>query len=205
MNWPRGKRHLVTRGLTILIVNTIALLLVGELMNGIRFTGNVWENIVAAAAGDARRRRASPSWCARSSSWPWASTTSSSPRVLTVLFMGLTLLIGAAGSCRASRSTASSSAFIASILIAAINTVLVGIIGLDEDESFFRHSMKRMARVGGDVDDRPGPGLRHPPDRRPRRAHPARRAAHRLHALPQRLAQRRARIAWASTRPSRHR
>ncbi len=50
-------------------------------------------------------------------------------------------------------------AFIASILIAAINTALVGIIGLDEDESFFRHSMKRMARVGGDVDDRPGPGF----------------------------------------------
>ncbi len=35
----------------------------------------------------------------------------------------------------------------------------MGIIGLDEDESFFRHSMKRMARVSGDVDDRPGPGF----------------------------------------------
>jgi hypothetical protein len=50
-------------------------------------------------------------------------------------------------------------AFLASIVIAAITTVLVAIIGLDEDESFFRHSMKRMARVGGDVDDRPGPGF----------------------------------------------
>ena len=36
MNWPRGKRHLVTRGLVVLIVNTIALLLVAELMNGIQ-------------------------------------------------------------------------------------------------------------------------------------------------------------------------
>jgi hypothetical protein len=32
-------------------------------------------------------------------------------------------------------------------------------VGLDEDESFYRHSLKRMARSSGDVDDRPGPGF----------------------------------------------
>ncbi len=78
--------------------------------------------------------------------------------VLTILFMGLTLLVGA-WLVKGIEIDGFLVAFIASILIAAINTVIVGIIGLDEDESFFRHSMKRMARVGGDVDDRPGPGF----------------------------------------------
>ncbi len=76
MNWPRGKRHLVTRGLTILIINTIALLLVSEFMDGIHFSGDAWEDIFAAllvtlVAG------AFTFLVRPSSSWPWASTTSS--------------------------------------------------------------------------------------------------------------------------------
>ena len=61
--------------------------------------------------------------------------------------MGAHLLPGRSGSCPGCGSTALFVAFVASILIAAINTALVGVIGLDEDESFYRHSMKRMARV----------------------------------------------------------
>ena len=48
MNWPRGKRHLVARGLTIFVVNTVALLIVAALMDSIRFTSDFW-NIVPAA------------------------------------------------------------------------------------------------------------------------------------------------------------
>jgi hypothetical protein len=35
MNWPRGKRHLLTRGLAVLVVNTIALLLVAAFWPGV--------------------------------------------------------------------------------------------------------------------------------------------------------------------------
>ena len=38
MNWPRGRRHLMARGLTVLVVNTIALLVVTALMPSIHFT-----------------------------------------------------------------------------------------------------------------------------------------------------------------------
>ncbi len=157
MNWPRGKRHLVTRGLTILVVNTIALLVVGALMGSIRFNGNPWENLIAAAgvtivAGGITFLLRPVVFVALGINNVVVTA------IMTVLFMGLTLLIGA-WVVPGIEIDGFIPAFIASILIAAIDTVLVGIIGLDEDELFFRHSMKRMARVGGDVDDRPGPGF----------------------------------------------
>ena len=157
MNWPRGKRHLLARGLTILVVNTIALLLVSEVMNGIRFTGSLWENIVAAVlvtlvAGLITFALRPVVFVALGINNVIVTA------VLTILFMGLTLLVGS-WLVPGIQIDGFLVAFFASILIAAINTILVGIIGLDEDESFFRHSMKRMARVSGDVDDRPGPGF----------------------------------------------
>jgi len=157
MNWPRGKRHLVTRGLVVLIVNTIALLVVAALLNGITFSGGMWSNLVVAAA---------VTFVAGGLTFVFRPVVFVAlginnlivTGVLTVLFMGATLLL-AAWIVDGIAIDGFIVAFIASILIAAISTVLVAIIGLDEDESFFRHSMKRMARVGGDVDDRPGPGF----------------------------------------------
>ena len=102
--------------------------------------------------------------------------------VLTIIFMGLTLLV-ASWFMESVQIDGLIPATTASLIIAAINTVLTAIIGLDEDESFYRHSLKRMARSSGDVDDRPGPGLRDHPGGRSRRADPAQRAADRLHAL----------------------
>jgi uncharacterized membrane protein YvlD (DUF360 family) len=157
MNWPRGKRHLATRGLIVLIVNTIALLIVAALMNGITFSGDVWQNIVVAAA---------VTLVAGAFTFVFRPVVFVAlginniivTGVLTVLFMGATLLV-AGWIVDGVQIDSFIVAFIASILIAAISTIFVAIIGLDEDESFFRHSMKRMARVGGDVDDRPGPGF----------------------------------------------
>ena len=171
MNWPRGKRHLATRGLVVLIVNTIALLIVAALMDGITFSGGLWSNVAVAAlvtlvAGGLTFVFRPVVFVAL------GINNMIVTGVLTVLFMGLTLL-AASWIVDGIQIDGFIAAFIASILIAAISTVFVAIIGLDEDESFFRHSMKRMARVGGDVDDRPGSRLRHPPDRRPRRARPA--------------------------------
>ncbi len=157
MNWPRGKRHLLMRGLTVLIVNTIALLLVGEFMNGIQWVGSFWSVVLSAAlvtlvAGGITFVVRPVVFVALGINNVIVTA------VLTVVFMGLTLLV-ASWLVEGIVIDGFLVAFIASILIAAINTVLVGIIGLDEDESFFRHSMKRMARVSGDVDDRPGPGF----------------------------------------------
>ncbi len=156
MNWPRGKRHLVIRGLTLLIVNTIALLLVAAVMDGISFTGDLW-NIVPAAlvtlvAGAITFLFRPVVFVALGINNVIVTA------LLTVLSMGLTLLV-ASWLVRGIEIDGFIPAFVASILIAAVNTVIVAIIGLDEDESFFRHSMKRMARVSGDVDDRPGPGF----------------------------------------------
>jgi len=157
MNWPRGKRHLITRGLVVLIVNTIALLLVGEVMDGIQWVGGFWSVVGSAAlvilvSGLITFALRPVVFVALGINNVVVTG------VLTIVFMGLTLLM-ASWLVESIVIDGFIVAFIASILIAAISTVLVAIIGLDEDESFFRHSMKRMARVGGDVDDRPGPGF----------------------------------------------
>lgn len=157
MNWPRGKRHLLARGLTILIVNTIALLIVAELMGSIRFTGDLWGNILAAAI--VTIASGGITFILRPVVFVAIGINNVVVTgVLTFVFMGLTLWL-AAELVDGIVIDGFIPAFIASILIAAINTALIAIIGLDEDESFYRHSMKRMARVHGDVDDRPGPGF----------------------------------------------
>jgi uncharacterized membrane protein YvlD (DUF360 family) len=157
MNWPRGKRHLVTRALTILIVNTLALLVVSEFMDGIRFTGNIWQDIAVAVALTIIAGLVT--FVVRPVFFVALGINSIVlTAILTVFFMGGTLLVGA-WIVDGIEVDGFLVALIASVLIAAVNTLIVGIIGLDEDESFYRHSLKRMARAGGDVDDRPGPGF----------------------------------------------
>ncbi|MFV2062889.1 MAG: alkaline phosphatase family protein [Chloroflexota bacterium] len=157
VNWPRGRRHLVTRSLTILVVDTIALLLVAEFLDLISFTGTLWENVIAAAlvtivAGLVTFLVRPVVFVALGVNNVIVTG------ILTILFMGLTLLFGA-WIVPGIEISGFVVAFVTSILIAAINTVLTAVIGMDEDESFYRHSLKRMARSGGDVDDRPGPGF----------------------------------------------
>jgi uncharacterized membrane protein YvlD (DUF360 family) len=157
MNWPRGKRHLFARALAVLIVNTIALLLVGELLRGIQFVGDAWQVVLGAAM--VVIISGAITFVLR----PVVFVAIGINNVvvtglLTFIFMGLTLWL-ADKFVAAIRIDGFLIAFVASVLVAAINTVLVAIIGLDEDESFYRHSMKRMARVHGDTDDRPGPGF----------------------------------------------
>lgn len=157
MNWPRGKRHLLTRALTLLVINTLALLIVGEFLEGIRFTGDPVQNIVAAMIVTI------VSGLITFGLRPVIFVALGINNVvitaaLTVIFMGLTLLV-ASWFADYLEISGWLPAFFASILIAAVNTILVAVIGLDEDESFYRHSLKRMARSGGDVDDRPGPGF----------------------------------------------
>jgi uncharacterized membrane protein YvlD (DUF360 family) len=126
-------------------------------MDGITFSGDLWQNLVVAAA--VTLVSGAIVFVLRPVVFVALGINNMIiTGVLTVLFMGLTLLM-ASWIVDGVEIDGFIVAFIASILIAAISTVIVAIIGLDEDESFFRHSMKRMARVGGDVDDRPGPGF----------------------------------------------
>ncbi len=157
MNWPRGKRHLISRTLVLLVINTLALMLVSTFVEGIRFTGDLWHDIAAAmlvtiVSGVITFGLRPVIFVALGINNVVITA------VLTIVFMGLTLL-AASWFVDSIQIDGWLVAFFASILIAAINTVLVAIIGLDEDESFYRHSLKRMARSSGDVDDRPGPGF----------------------------------------------
>ncbi len=157
VNWPRGRRHLIQRGLAVLVVDVIALLLVSQFMDGIRFTATTFGNVMAALA--LTLVAGLVTFLVRPVVFIALGINNVViTGILTVLFMGLTLLI-AARVVPGIEIDGFLVAFIASILIAAINTVLTTIIGLDEDESFYRHSLKRMARSGGDTDDRPGPGF----------------------------------------------
>jgi uncharacterized membrane protein YvlD (DUF360 family) len=157
MNWPRGRRHLVMRGITVFVVNTFALLIVAWLMDSINFSSEAWGQIIVAAA--VTLVSGGITFVLRPVVFVALGINNVIVTgVLTFIFMGLTLWL-AGEIVPGIEIDGFIPAFIASILIAAINTVLVAIIGLDEDESFFRHSMKRMARVSGDVDDRPGPGF----------------------------------------------
>jgi uncharacterized membrane protein YvlD (DUF360 family) len=156
VNWPRGRRHLITRALAVFIVDTLALMVVAELLDGIRFTGDVAGDIMAAllvtiVAGLI-------TFLIRPVVFLLVPQNVVITGILTILFMGLTLLV-ASWLVPDIEVDGFLVAFVASILIAAVNTVLTTIIGLDEDESFYRHSLKRLARSRGDTDDRPGPGF----------------------------------------------
>ena len=157
VNWPAGRRHLITRSIVITFVDTVALILVALLLPGIRLEGDGLEILLAALlvtviAGLITFVVRPVFFLA----FPQANIVVTG--VLTILFMGLSLLV-ASWFVSHVQITGFLPAFVASILIAGINAVLVGIIGLDEDESFYRNSLRHFARSRGDIDDRPGPGF----------------------------------------------
>jgi uncharacterized membrane protein YvlD (DUF360 family) len=78
--------------------------------------------------------------------------------VLTVVFMSVTLRL-AAGIVPGVEIEGVVWPLVTALIIAAVNAVLIGILGLDEDESFYRNALRRFARSRGDTDDRPGPGF----------------------------------------------
>ena len=157
VNWPRGLRHLLSRGAAYLLVNTVALLLVAWLLPGVEiavgFPGNVLAALALTLLAGAITFLVRPVVFLALGLDNVILTA-----VLTIIFMGLTLLV-ASWFMASVQIDGLIAATTASLIIAAINTVLTAVIGLDEDESFYRHSLKRMARSSGDVDDRPGPGF----------------------------------------------
>lgn len=156
VNWPRGARHLAARTIAYLIVNTIAILLVAELLPRFAIGGAFPINVISAlllvlVAG-------AITVFVRPLVFLVLPQHIAVTAVLTIVFMGLSILV-ASWFLREVQVDGLVTAIIVSVVVAAIGVVFTAIIGLDEDESFYRHSLKRMARSSGDVDDRPGPGF----------------------------------------------
>jgi uncharacterized membrane protein YvlD (DUF360 family) len=156
VNWPRGARHLLARGSAYVIVNAIALIIAAAFMPGFEISGGFPVNVFAAVmltlvAG-------AITFLVRPLVFLVLPQHIVVTAVLTVVFMGLSLQV-ASWFMREVQIDGLVSAIFVSVIVAGIGVVLSAVVGLDEDESFYRHSLKRMARSSGDVDDRPGPGF----------------------------------------------
>jgi uncharacterized membrane protein YvlD (DUF360 family) len=151
VNWPSGRRHLITRLVIVTVVDTIALQVAAALLPGVTID-SWWAALVVTVVAGLLTFLLRP---AAFLVLPQGIVTTV---VLTVVLMGFTLSLAA----RLVRDVVIDNilwAFLAALMIAAINAILTGIMGLDEDESFYRNSLRKLARVRGDVDDRPGPGF----------------------------------------------
>ena len=151
INWPSGRRHLLNRVVIVTVVDTLALLFANWLLPAVHITSIVGALLVTLISGGL-------TFLLRPAAFLVLRQGLLITGGLTVLLMGLTLWI-AAGVVPGVRIDGFLWAFVAAIIIAAVNSILTGILGLDEDESFYRNSLRKLARVRGDVDDRPGPGF----------------------------------------------
>lgn len=150
-NWPRGIRHLVRRAIVIALVDTAALMFVAWLLPQVS-VDDAWAAFAVTVISG------SLAFLLRPVVFLVVRQGLVTTAFLTVVFMGLTLWI-AQGLVAGVRMDGPLWAFIAALLIAGVNTILIGLLGLDEDESFYRNTLKKLARARGDVDDRPGPGF----------------------------------------------
>jgi len=151
MHWPSGRRHLVNRVVIVTSVDTLALLFANWALPGVRVTSIVSAFLVTIVAGML-------TFLLRPVAFFVLRQSIVITGILTVLLMGLTLWL-AAGLIPGVEMDGLPWAFGAALVIAAVNAVLTAMLGLDEDESFYRNSLRKLARVRGDVDDRPGPGF----------------------------------------------
>lgn len=151
LNWPKGKRHLVRRALAITVVDTIALIIAAWLLPGVRIDDLAGAILVTVFAGLL-------TFLFRPIAFLVIRQSIVITALLTIWFMGVTLM-WAQTFVPAVVIDNWFWAFGTAIIVAGLNTVLIGILGLDEDESFYRNTLKKLARARGDVDDRPGPGF----------------------------------------------
>ncbi|MFN8622296.1 MAG: phage holin family protein [Chloroflexota bacterium] len=150
-NWPKGKRHLVRRALVITVTDTIALIVAAWLLPGVRIDSISAALMVTIIAGLL-------TFTLRPIAFLVVRQGIILTAFLTILLMGFTLLV-AQYLVDGVTIDGWTWAFVTALVVAAVNTVLIGLLGLDEDESFYRNTLKKLARARGDVDDRPGPGF----------------------------------------------
>lgn len=150
-HWPLGRRHLIRRAAAITLVDTLALMAVSWLLPSVVIDGFIHALAVTLLSGTL-------TFLVRPIAFLVLRQGIVTTAALTVLFMGLTLWV-AELLVPGVRMGGPLWAFLTAILIAGVNTVVIGILGLDEDESFYRNTLKKLARARGDVDDRPGPGF----------------------------------------------
>ncbi len=151
VNWPKGLRHIVRRAVVITVVDTIALILAAWLLPSVRIDSVLSALLVTIVAGLL-------TFLLRPVAFLVLRQSIVVTAMLTVVFMGITLQL-AQFAVDGVTIDGWFWAFVTAIIIAAVNMLLIGLLGLDEDESFYRNTLKKLARVRGDVDDRPGPGF----------------------------------------------
>ncbi len=151
LSWPRGRWHLVRRAAAILLVDALALVIAAAVLPGVRIDDLSGAILVTIIAGIL-------TFLFRPVAFLVIRQSIVITALLTVWFMGITLMWAQSvvGSVTIDGWTW---AFLTAFIIAAVNTLLIGLLGLDEDESFYRNSLRKLARARGDVDDRPGPGF----------------------------------------------
>lgn len=150
-NWPRGRFHLLVRAVTITLVDTLALLLADWLLPSIAIADFLSALAVTVVAGLL-------AFLVRPAVFLVLPQSISVTAAVTVLFMGLALTL-ASWLVGGVERIDLFSAILAALIIAAVNVVLMGILGLDEDESFYRNTLRRLVRAQVGVDPRPGPGF----------------------------------------------
>jgi uncharacterized membrane protein YvlD (DUF360 family) len=156
VNWPRGRTHLVARAVTITLVDTAALMIAGWVLPSLH-VADVWSALaVTVIVG-------SLTFLLRPVAFLVLPQSILTTTVLTLAFLAGTLLVGVrivpGVSIQGPPGAGVIDAVLASLVIALINMVVLAVLGLDEDESFYRRTLRKLARARGDVDDRPGPGF----------------------------------------------
>jgi len=150
-SWPKGRRHLIRRAIVITVVDTVALMFAAWLLPSVRIDDILSALAVTIIAGLL-------TFLLRPVAFLVLRQSIVVTAILTIVFMGVTLQLA---QYIVSGVTIDGWfwAFVTAIVIAAVNTLLIGLLGLDEDESFYRNTLKKLARARGDTDDRPGPGF----------------------------------------------
>jgi uncharacterized membrane protein YvlD (DUF360 family) len=151
VNWPHGIRHLAVRVVVITIVDTLALVIAAYLLPQLTIDRLEAALAVTVIAGLL-------AFILRPIAFLILPQNLITTAILTIVFLGITLAVAAAIVPGVAFDN-TLWAFVAAFIVAAVNAVLIPILGLDEDESFYRNSIRKLARARGDVDDRPGPGF----------------------------------------------
>lgn len=149
--WPRGRFHLLVRAVTITLVDSLALLLADWLLPSIAIHDFLSALTITVVAGLL-------AFLVRPAVFLVLPQSLTVTAAVTVLFMGLTLTL-ASWMIHGVERIDLLSAMVAALIIGAVNAVLVGVLGLDEDESFYRNTLRRLSREQGGIDERPGSGF----------------------------------------------
>ncbi len=149
--WPGGRRRLVRRIVLVNLIDGVALWIVARILPGVEVRSLV-DALLAVVIVAVLAVVARPAVIMLSR---WSSLVA----FALTFALNAVLLQVAAYVSDAFQVGSFVNALATAFGVSAINTVAVGILSLDEDESFYGHVLMRISRDRGLVDDSPGPGV----------------------------------------------